>query len=71
MGLEPDRVTHIHEASRFLGNSSPALIDQLGEVLRRPQAPFKVVPEFEHIRSFRHPSSAFRSRASGAFTQSM
>jgi uncharacterized protein (DUF362 family) len=26
MGLEPDRVPHIHEASRFLGNSSPILI---------------------------------------------
>ena len=49
MGLEPDRVPHIHEASRFLGNSSVALIHQAGEALRRPQAPFQVVPEFRHL----------------------
>ena len=30
MGLEPGRIPHIHEASRFLGNSSAALIDQAG-----------------------------------------
>jgi uncharacterized protein (DUF362 family) len=49
MGFEPDRIPHIHEAARFLGNSSPALIDQAGEVLRRPEVPFQVVPEFQHI----------------------
>jgi uncharacterized protein (DUF362 family) len=49
MGLEPDRVSHIHEASRFLGNSSSAVIDQLGEVLQRPRVPFQVVPEFRHL----------------------
>jgi hypothetical protein len=49
MGLEPDRVPHIHEASRFLGNSSPILIDQAGEAVRRPQVPFQVVPEFRHL----------------------
>jgi len=51
MGFEPDCIPHIHEASRFLGNSSPALIDQAGEVVRRPDVPFQVVPEFEHIRA--------------------
>lgn len=51
MGLEPDRIPHLHEASLFLGNSSPALIDQAGEVLRLPQLPFQVVPEFQHLRS--------------------
>jgi len=49
MGFEPDRIPHIHEAARFLGNSSPALIDQAGEALRRPDVPFQVVPEFRHI----------------------
>lgn len=33
MGLEPSRIPHIGEASRFLGNSSSALIDQGGETL--------------------------------------
>src|SRR5215472_4613118 len=51
MGLEPDRIPHLHEALLFLGNSSPALIDQAGEVLRCPQFPFQVVPEFQHLRS--------------------
>ena len=36
MGLEPDRVIHIHEAAKFLGNSSPKLIEQVGETLQGP-----------------------------------
>ncbi|HXW92872.1 MAG TPA: DUF362 domain-containing protein [Terriglobales bacterium] len=51
MGFEPGRIPHIREASRFLGNSSPVLIDQAGEVLRRPEMPFQVVPHFQHIRA--------------------
>jgi len=51
MGFEPERIPHIHEAARFLGNSSLGLIDQAGEVLRPPEVPFQVVPEFEHIRA--------------------
>jgi len=51
MGFEPERIPHIHEAARFLGNSSPGLIDQAGEGLRRPEVPFQVVPEFQHIRA--------------------
>lgn len=51
MGFEPDRIPHIREASRFLGNSATALVDQAGELLRPPQIPFQVVPEFEHIRT--------------------
>ena len=37
MGFHPERVSHIREGSRFLGNASPTLIDQVGEtvVLRR------------------------------------
>ena len=50
MGLEPDRIAHIYEASKFLGNSSSRLIDQAGESLRRPAEPFEVVPEFHFLR---------------------
>src|SRR5262249_29251184 len=50
MGLEPARVVHIREASKFLGNSSAKLIDQAGEAARRPVEPFQVVPEFEFLR---------------------
>lgn len=55
MGLEPDPVVHIREASKFLGNSCAKLIDQAGEALRSPGVPFQVVPEFEFLR--RWPSS--------------
>ena len=50
MGLEPSRIIHIHEASKFLGNSSASLIDEAGESLRRPEVPFQLVPEFEFLR---------------------
>jgi uncharacterized protein (DUF362 family) len=50
MGLEPDRVAHINEAAKFVGNSSLNLVDQVGETLRSPDRPFSVVPEFEFLR---------------------
>jgi uncharacterized protein (DUF362 family) len=53
MGLEPDRIAHIHETAKFLGNSSTAAIEQLGEPARAPAAPFDVVPEFEYLRATR------------------
>jgi uncharacterized protein (DUF362 family) len=49
MGFEPDRIVHIREGAKFLGNVSPALIDQVGEVLIPPATPFDVVPEFRHL----------------------
>jgi uncharacterized protein (DUF362 family) len=49
MGLEPRRVAHVHEAAKFLGKSSPELIDQVGETLRSPDLPFQVVPEFRFL----------------------
>jgi uncharacterized protein (DUF362 family) len=50
MGLAPDRVAHVKEAVKFLGNSSPDRIDQVAEDLRFPAVPFKIVPEFEFLR---------------------
>lgn len=55
MGMEPSRIVHIHEASKFLGNSCAKLIDQAGEAVRFPGVPFQVVPEFEFLRHW--PSS--------------
>ena len=46
MGFEPSRIVHLREGSRFLGNASPALIDQVGETVTPPTTPFQVVPEF-------------------------
>jgi len=50
MGLEPDRVPHIREASKFLGNCRLEVIDQAGETVESPGVPFQVVPEFEVLR---------------------
>jgi uncharacterized protein (DUF362 family) len=49
MGFEPDRILHIREGAKFLGNVSPSLIDQVGEALTPPTTPFDVVPEFRHL----------------------
>jgi len=49
MGFEPNRIAHIREASRFLGNSSTALTDQVGEPLKGPGVPFQVVPDWEYL----------------------
>ena len=46
MGFNPGRIVHIREGARFLGNSAPALLDQAGETVNAPEAPFQVVPEF-------------------------
>jgi len=51
MGLDPEKVVHIRCATQFLGNSSVARIDQLGEPLRGPVSPFELVPEFEYLRA--------------------
>src|ERR1700723_4654519 len=49
MGFEPDRVVHIREGAKFLGNLSPVLIDQVGEIPQPPMTPFQVVPEFGNL----------------------
>jgi len=51
MGFEPNRVVHIREGSRFLGSSSPGLLDQAGEAITAPTTPFQVVPEFQHLHA--------------------
>ena len=51
MGFKPDGIPYIYEAVKFLGNASTILIDQLAGKLTVPDTPFKVVPEFEHLRA--------------------
>jgi len=58
MGLVPERVQHIAEASKFLGNMSPDRIDQLAAQLFSPATPFQTVQEFEHLRAQADPRSA-------------
>jgi uncharacterized protein (DUF362 family) len=56
MGLDPGGIPHIRETAKFLGNSSPAMIEQLAEAVQIPETPFHVVPEFEYLR-VRHSES--------------
>jgi uncharacterized protein (DUF362 family) len=51
MSLDLDRIVHIREGSRFLGNSSSECIDEVGERIDVPADPFDVVPEFRHLRA--------------------
>ena len=52
MGLEPYRIVHIREGSRFLGNAAPSFIDQVGEIVTAPAEPFQVVPEFRFLHEW-------------------
>jgi uncharacterized protein (DUF362 family) len=49
MGFQPERIPHIREAAKFLGNASTELIDQLAGRVTVPSIPFKVVPDFQHL----------------------
>jgi uncharacterized protein (DUF362 family) len=51
MGLGPERIPHIAETAKFLGNISPDRIIRLGEPVALPEVPFKTVPEFEFLRA--------------------
>jgi uncharacterized protein (DUF362 family) len=51
MGFEPDRIVHIREGSRFLGNSAHEILDQVGETVNAPATPFEVVPEFQYLHA--------------------
>jgi uncharacterized protein (DUF362 family) len=49
MGFESRRIVHIREGARFLGNTDPGHIDQVGETVASPATPFSVVPEFTNL----------------------
>jgi uncharacterized protein (DUF362 family) len=49
MGIEPARVSHIAEASRFLGNLDERRIQLLAERTSRPATSFSVLPEFSFL----------------------
>jgi uncharacterized protein (DUF362 family) len=58
MGFDPDKIAHIRETAKFLGNSSTAAIEQLAEPLTTPDIPFDVVPEFHYLRMTRPATGA-------------
>jgi uncharacterized protein (DUF362 family) len=49
MGFESSRIVHLREGARFLGNADPGRIDQVGEMVRPPATPFRVVSEFRNL----------------------
>jgi len=51
MGFKLERIPYVREAAKFLGNASIELIAQLAGQVTVPDIPFKVVPEFEHLRA--------------------
>jgi len=50
-GIRTSRIVHICEGSRFLGNASPGLVDQAGEISLRDKS-IQVVPEFNIFMHF-------------------
>jgi uncharacterized protein (DUF362 family) len=51
MGLNPWRVSYLAQAAEFLGNGATERIQQLDESLPQSVKPFKVLPEFAHLRT--------------------
>jgi uncharacterized protein (DUF362 family) len=51
MGLLPERLPHIAETAKFIGNAMPEQIDQLAESITFPEIPFATVPKFGHLRA--------------------
>jgi uncharacterized protein (DUF362 family) len=50
MGLLPEKIKHIAQASTLLGHIAPEKIEQLGESIASVRTPFSVLQEFRHIR---------------------
>jgi uncharacterized protein (DUF362 family) len=50
MGLLPEKVKHISQASTLLGHIDPEKIRQLGESIASVRKPFSVLHQFRHLR---------------------
>lgn len=50
MGFDPDRIPHLRECSKFLGNSAIGRIRQLGEPARSPERGFTPAPGFSALQ---------------------
>jgi uncharacterized protein (DUF362 family) len=49
MGFAPERIRHIAEAARFLGNLAPYRIAMLAETMPLQIRPFSVLPDFQQL----------------------
>lgn len=50
MGFDPERIVHLSEAGRFLGQHRLELIEHTGEDLERSSGDFAVLAEFDHLK---------------------
>jgi len=54
MGLAAERVPHIAETAKFLGNMSSERIEQRASAAVFPEIPFQTVPEFAYLHASHH-----------------
>jgi hypothetical protein len=50
MGLSPEKISHIAQASTLLGHIDTQKIRQLGESIASTCTPFAVLEAFSHLR---------------------
>ena len=51
MGLLPEKIYHLEQAGRFLGNGAVEAMQQIGESMPERIGPFAVLPQFRHLQS--------------------
>lgn len=51
MGLDPAKIPYIAAAGKFLGRTNLHQVEQRGESVLSSAKPFKVLPQFEHMRA--------------------
>ena len=50
MGLDPQRIEHLSQASYLLGHLQEAKIQQIGEAIHAVQTPFQLLPNFQKLK---------------------
>jgi len=50
MGMQPERISYLAEAGKFLGNMRSEAIQQVGEPIAKFSQSFNVLPAFEHLK---------------------
>ena len=53
MGLRPERIYHLTQAARFLGNGDAERIELLAEKVPLKITPFAVLPKFRHLQALK------------------
>jgi uncharacterized protein (DUF362 family) len=68
MNVDPERVNYLRAAGRFLGQTDPAQIKEVGEDVERSAHEFRLMPQFAHLRpgAPQQPNRVGSGRSSGA-----